>query len=421
MKLLYKYNRINLLTSVVIFLLGSVAFYFFLHHVFMKQVDEELEEERQEVVTYAAKNNKLPEIIPSDDEITTYTLTDKPPQQSAIATKKGQAGEEDEMYRTITFSLAVDNKKYNVAVAKSLEDTEAITLYVILISAATIFILLIASFIINRFLLKRLWRPFQKSMDMMKHYTIGQKPYPVFPPADIEEFATLNKTLNESVSRSEKEFKSLKEFTENASHEMQTPVAVIRSKMDVLIQDEHLSESQSRSVQGAYDAINKLARLNHALLLLSKIENSQFSAKENLSLSALLNEKIEYFNEILQSKSLNISFRIEEATVKMNAALADILLNNLFSNAIKHSAPGGKLYISSDKERLVFSNGPANKPLDGSMVFKRFSKGGNSADEHGLGLAIVKEICAVSGFSVHYSFDNNMHSFIVWLKESDNS
>jgi signal transduction histidine kinase len=418
MKLLYKYSRINLLTSVVIFLLGSVAFYFFLHHVFMKQVDEELEEERQEVVTYAAKNNKLPEIIPSDDEITTYTITDTPFPQPAIITEKRLEGGEDETYRTITFSLAANNKKYNVAVAKSLEDTEAITLYVILISAVTIFILLISSFIINRILLKRLWRPFHKSMGMMKNYTIGQKPYPVFPHTDIEEFETLNKTLNESVSKSEKEFKSLKEFTENASHEMQTPVAVIRSKMDVLIQDEHLSESQSRSVQGAYDAINKLARLNHALLLLSKIENSQFSGKETLSLSALLNDKIEYFNEILQSKSLNISFNIEDVSVKMNAALADILLNNLFSNAIKHSAPGGKLYISSDKDRLVFSNGPADKPLDSSVVFKRFSKGGNSADEHGLGLAIVKEICAVSCFSINYSFDNNMHSFIVWLKDA---
>jgi signal transduction histidine kinase len=418
MKLLYKYSRINIITSVIIFLLASVAFYFSLHYVLITQVDEDLKTEQHEIETYASRNGTLPEIILLKDVVTTYE-----PSAALLAGRKLRSlkmsdGDDPELFRQITFGISVKDKFYKVSVAKSLENTDAITKSVILISAVTIFILLIASFIINRIVLKQLWRPFQKSMAMMKNYSIGQRPYPVFPSTDIDEFATLNKTLNESISKSEQEFRSLKEFTENASHEMQTPVAVIRSKMDVLIQDEHLSESQSRSVQGAYDAINKLARLNYALLLLSKIENSQFSGKESLSLSALLNDKIEYFNEILQSKSLNISFKIEEVFVKMNGALADILLNNLFSNAIKHSAPGGKLYISSDKERLVFSNGPADKPLDDSIIFKRFSKGGNSADEHGLGLAIVKEICIVSGFSIHYSFDNNMHSFIVWLKDA---
>lgn len=417
MKLLHKYSRINIITSVIIFLLASVAFYFSLHYVLITQVDEDLKTEQHEIETYASRNGTLPEIIQLKDVVTTYEPSEALFPGRKLRSLKMSDGDDIDLFRQITFGIAVKNRFYKVSVAKSLENTDAITKSVILISAVTIFILLIASFIINRIVLRQLWRPFHKSMAMMKNYSIGQKPYPVFPSTDIDEFATLNKTLNESISKSEQEFRSLKEFTENASHEMQTPVAVIRSKMDILIQDEHLSESQSRSVQGAYDAINKLARLNHALLLLSKIENSQFSGKESLSLSALLNDKIEYFNEILQSKSLDLSYRTEEVSVKMNAALADILLNNLFSNAIKHSAPGGKLYISSNKEKLVFSNGPADKPLDGSMVFKRFSKGGNSADEHGLGLAIVKEICTVSGFSIHYSFDNNMHSFIVWLKD----
>lgn len=415
MKLLQKYSRINLVTSVMIFLLASIAFYFSLHYVLLKQVDEDLKTEKHEIESSVQRYGKLPDIIPLNDEITEYKETAAFSDDVTIHSMKIK-GEDEELFRKIEFYEKAEGKIYRVSFAKSLENTETITKSVLTIAAISILILVIAGFIINRLVLKRLWMPFYKSMAIMKQYRIGRQAYPEFEKTDITEFAMLNETLNAAISKSEDEYNNLKEFTENASHEMQTPVAVIRSKMDVLIQDENLSESQSNIVQGAYDAIKKLARLNQALLLLAKIENRQYSQRETVQLDKLAEEKIAYFNEILQSRNLSISSSLQPVQVSMNAALADILLNNLISNCIKHSKSGDSISIILTPNALTIGNGPFDKPLDGSTIFKRFHKGGNSNEEHGLGLAIVKEICMVTGFAVNYKFEGGMHLFIVSLR-----
>ena len=416
MNLLQQYSRVNLLTSIFIFLLASVAFYFSLHYVLLKQVDEDLAAEKHEIEISVQRYGKLPEIILINDEFTAYreiAAMDNPAQISNVLIK----GREEDMYRRIQFSLPVGGKYYEVTVAKSLENTEDITRSVLVIAAMSIFILVVAAFIVNRIVLKQLWKPFYKSMLQIKQYRIGQQLNPVFEKTNITEFTMLNDTLSVTLNKSEDEYKNLKEFTENAAHEMQTPLAVIRSKMDVLIQDEQLSESQSNIVHGAYEAIKKLAKLNQALLLLTKIENRQFSQKEVLPLHTLIEEKIFYFNELIQNRNLHISFNLAPVMIDMNAALADILLNNLISNCIKHSLNGDTIEFLLTAEKLVVKNGPSNKPLDGNSIFKRFYKGNNSNEEHGLGLAIVKEICVTTGFTVNYTFEENMHSFVVMLRE----
>ena len=416
MNLLQQYSRVNLLTSIFIFLLASVAFYFSLHYVLLKQVDEDLAAEKHEIEISVQRYGKLPEIILINDEFTAYreiAAMDNPAQISNVLIK----GREEDMYRRIQFSLPVGGKYYEVTVAKSLENTEDITRSVLVIAAISIFILVVAAFIVNRIVLKQLWKPFYKSMLQIKQYRIGQQLNPVFEKTNITEFTMLNDTLSVTLNKSEDEYKNLKEFTENAAHEMQTPLAVIRSKMDVLIQDEQLSESQSNIVHGAYEAIKKLAKLNQALLLLTKIENRQFSQKEVLPLHTLIEEKIFYFNELIQNRNLHISFNLAPVMIDMNAALADILLNNLISNCIKHSLNGDTIEFLLTAEKLVVKNGPSNKPLDGNSIFKRFYKGNNSNEEHGLGLAIVKEICVTTGFTVNYTFGENMHSFVVMLRE----
>lgn len=414
MNLLQQYSRVNLLTSILIFLLASVAFYFSLHYVLIKQVDEDLKAEKHEIEISVQRYGKLPEIILMNDEVTTYkeTSTLNPPVAiSSILVK----GADEDMFRMIKFSLPVREKVYEVTVAKSLENTEDITKSVLTIAAVSIFILAIAGFIVNRILLKHLWKPFYKSMMLIKQYRIGQQLNPVFEKTNITEFAMLNDTLSTTLNKSEDDYQNLKEFTENAAHEMQTPLAVVRSKMDVLIQDEQLSEAQSNIVHGAYEAIKKLAKLNQALLLLTKIENRQYEVKEAIPLHTIIEEKIFYFNELLQNRNLSISLNLAPVMIHMNAALADILLNNLISNSIKHSKKGDNIKVLLTAEKLIIKNGPGDKPLDANNIFKRFYKGNNSPEEHGLGLAIVKEICMSSGFTVHYTFEESMHSFVVNL------
>ncbi|MEO5944862.1 MAG: HAMP domain-containing sensor histidine kinase [Ferruginibacter sp.] len=415
MKLLYKYSRINLVASVIIFLLASVAFYFLLHFIFIKQLDDDLHVELNEVATYISRNNALPEIIPSEDEITSYQFSSVYSQKQYLRTLEMGDGDEKENYRQLQFCVSVNGKNYNVFISKSLENTDHIIRSVILVSAITILLLLIAYFIINRIVLRRLWKPFYSTMALMKKYRIGHGGLPEFEQTDTNEFTELNATLVTTMKDAESEYRNLKEVTENASHEMQTPVAVIRSKMDVLIQDENLSENQSKIVQEAYTAIQRLTRLNQALLLLSKIENKQFAATETVALDKILEEKLVSFKEILNNKQLNIAAEIKPVNVQMNAALADILFNNLLGNCIRHSNAGGEIKVILADKAIEFVNGPAEKMLEPKKIFTRFYKGGSNTDQHGLGLAIVKEICLVSGFSIEYKFQNKMHSFIVVL------
>ena len=414
MKLLHKYSRINLISSVIIFCIACTTFYFLLHFIFLKQLDEDLRLEQKEISSFVDGNNSLPEIISSADEVTTYTLIKKEERENLGTVVLTNSGETED-YRQLQFSIPVGGKLYRVAVGKSLGNTEHVIHSVILVSVITILVLLAMNYVMNRIVLRRLWQPFYTTMKRMKDYRIGRQSYPEFPQTDIEEFTALYNTLSEVILHSENEYKNLKEFTENASHEMQTPVAVISSKMDLLIQDEHLSESQSRIVQVAYSALQKLTRLNRALLLLARIENRQFAETEPVSLDRMVGEKLISFRELIQNKKLVAEILIVPVTVMMNVSLADILFNNLLGNCVNHSEPGSKIIISLTEQELSFCNGPCSGQLDTEAIFTRFYKGKEANDRHGLGLAIAKEICAVSGFKISYDLRNGFHAFTIKL------
>jgi signal transduction histidine kinase len=413
MKLLTKYSRINLFSSVVIFLFASIAFYILLHLVLIDQVDEDLKIEEHEIETYVEKFERLPEAMPvKNQKIYYYPVSEHTEKRTFkhIIVKDAHENEK-ERFRQLKFFIAVKEQWYQVFVEKSLKETEDISRSIIIISLATITAMLAAAFIINRLLLRKLWRPFYTSLSLMKEFRLGQTQRISFKETNIDEFNDLNKTLEQSIKSAEREYQQLKEFTENASHELQTPLAVIRSKMDVLMQDEKLSENQSYLVQSAYEAVQKLARLNQSMLLLNKIENRQFSETSIIDIEQLTEQKLIYFKELLGVKNITVSAKLEKVMKRMNLSLAEILLNNLFSNAIRYTPEGGKINITLSGSSMIFSNTAENDSLDKTKLFNRFYKGQQSLDNHGLGLSIVKQICLVSGFSIEYKFTSGQHSF----------
>ena len=413
MNLFTRYFRINLLATVIIFMLASLAFFFLLRYVSIGQVDDDLKIEKREIESYVAKYHRPPEPIIVHDQNISYALSDIHRPFRSFNTIPSPNPGEKENFREIRFTLQVEDKWLMFKVAKSLEETENLNRSIIIISLTTIVAILIVSLLINRWLLRRLWKPFYLTLDGLEKYRLGKKLSPTFETNSIHEFNLLNQTINRFIRDAEKEFFILKEFTENASHELQTPLAIVQSTLDVLIQDESLSESQSRSLQNAYMAIQKMSKLNQSLLLLNKIENKQFADVIAFDFKTLVVEKMTNWQELWQGRDLHISASLHSAMISMNEQLADIMLNNLFSNAARHCVEGGDIHLVLTSDLFEISNTARSGPLDAEKLFKRFSKMDQSTDQHGLGLSIIKQITEVSHMQVTYAYSNGKHIFSI--------
>jgi signal transduction histidine kinase len=269
--------------------------------------------------------------------------------------------------------------------------------------------------LIIRFLMGRLCRPFYGAIDAMRRFKLGRNQDLRFPRTTIDEFAFMNEQLRQATEKAEQDYLLLKEFTENASHELQTPLSIIRSKLDLLIQQEELSQRQSEILQSAYAAIKKLSRLNQSLLLLTKIGNQQFNHIETISLKEKIEEKLLQFQELWQANQVQVSSRLEKTCIRASPELIDILLNNLLSNASNHNIQQGAIDIVLESNRLTVSNTGLPIPLDQKRVFMRFYKGEQHTGHNGLGLSIIKQICEVSAITPSYRFAGGKHEFaLAW-------
>ena len=198
---------------------------------------------------------------------------------------------------------------------------------------------------------------------------------------------------------------------------MQTPLAVIRSKTEMLLQQQNVSEEAMKQIMGIEEGIQKLSRLHQSLLLLTKIENTHFTFDEKVALGTLLLQKIEEKKELFESKHLTVIQDIQFITLPFHQQLAEILINNLLSNTIRYTPENGVVNIELDKEKLIVRNTATENSLDVEKIFQRFYKAQQNQEGTGLGLAIVKEIGKMAGFDVQYLFHNNYHIFTIYFKQ----
>jgi signal transduction histidine kinase len=157
-----------------------------------------------------------------------------------------------------------------------------------------------------------------------------------------------------------------------------------------------------------YDAISRLRQLNQSLLLLMKIENNQFTFTEPVDMALLIQQKLIQLEDPLRDRRLTLKTDIHSLLLPISGYLADILLNNLLVNAIRHNQEDGSIEIQlRDRSLRVSNTGPA-LGFDPVTIFNRFTKGMHSGGT-GLGLAIVKQICDNYQFPLSYRYINNMH------------
>jgi signal transduction histidine kinase len=416
MKLLARYNRANIVATVIVLLLSALGYYFVIRFVLLDQLDDDLKVEEQEIHDYVRANNNLPNPSNYKDQQVYFVQNEMAPVKRAFSSSTGFSKDENAniTMRQIVFPITVADKKFTVTISKSEEETEDLIQMILLLTLGVVIVLLTLLFIINRFLLNKLWGPFNNTLKEMKQFNLSNNKALALEETRITEFAELNEAVSLMSKRVTQDYHTLKTFTENASHEMQTPLAIINSRLDVLIQDETLTEFQTKQLQGIYDALDRLSNLNASLLLLTKIENNQFSERKYIHLNDLVKQKLAQFEELTEGKKLHVHIFSEPTTIEFNPQLTDILASNLLNNAIRYTEPEGNINISVKNLILTVSNTSLIPPLEEEKVFQRFYRHGATTPEgNGLGLSIVKQICDLGGYTVSYGYKNGQHSFSV--------
>ncbi len=278
---------------------------------------------------------------------------------------------------------------------------------------AMILILALSIFLILRLLPAKVWRPFYESLDKIGRFKVEDGNVPTFGETQIQEFAELNGTLHRILSQSVRSYQVQKQFTENASHELQTPLAIVQGKLDLLLQDQDLKEEQAILMQDIYHEVSQMSKLNRNLLLLAKIENAQFKLSHRINLVAKLEELLPSLAVLVNGIDIQTEFANRQLTVYCNEVLLESLIRNLIVNAVRHNLPHGTIMISVQADTLTVANSSDGKPLDEGRLFQRFYKQTGEKGGNGLGLAIVKSICDYHHWPISYTHQDGFHRFVV--------
>lgn len=317
---------------------------------------------------------------------------------------------EERPYRTLSSVVQIKGKPYRLTISLSLVDNNQLLTAIGLVQSVLIVALAGGLLFINRSLSRRLWKPFYKTLDQLKAYEVDKNETIDAVPTRISEFDDLNKTIGGLTERNRKIFLQQKEFIEDASHELQTPIAVFQAKLDLLMQQPGLSESAADLISRLENTAQRMSRLNKNLLLLSKIDNRQFTQTESLQLNALVREHVEKLRPRAEENNLNLTDSLTPVSLTANRTLIEVLVTNLLHNAILHTAPGGNISVNVYPAVLEVSN--TGTPLQSpERIFDRFRKESNNTRGSGLGLAIVKKICESFGYRITYAFENGTHIF----------
>ena len=272
--------------------------------------------------------------------------------------------------------------------------------------------LLVSLTILQRMMSKKLWKPFYDTLDKIEGFKLESGQKPDFEQTTTIEFSRLNEKLNGLMVDNITIYKQQKEFIENASHELQTPLAVFKSQLDILLQQPGLTQSNTEIIRSLYAVSARMTRLNKNLLFLARIDNAQLSNMEVVDFVKILHDQLMYLRELAESEGLTVHVETGNSlNLKANKLLVESLINNMVVNAIRHNVKEGTINIKVDNSGLKVSNTGVPYALDPNKIFRRFSRSSEEKKGNGLGLAIVQQICIMHGWEVGYNYENNLHVF----------
>ncbi len=409
MKLLNKLNIQYLFFSLLAMAISGVVIYFALGHIINYQLDERLNETLIQVETQlknkpdAVFYDPFIQVSPTEIRSLITVLSD--------TVVYNEMEKELEECRKISATISIENKSYRVEIIKSKIESEDLQILLALVTFAVILLLTVTLIYVNRRVAKSVWQPFFSNLAIIENFSVTTQQPLELGSTGISEFDHLNKVVTGLTRQIITDFQNQKQFSEDISHELQTPLAIISSRLENLLGNPALKDF-SEILNSIYSSVRRLSKLNKAMILLRKIENNQFAAEEHTNLKIIVTEKLEEFSELISLKKLQLETDIKNnLIVPVPLALSEILISNLLSNSINHNTKGGKISIQIIGNQLSICNSGHEKIAEPEKLFNRFYKVDPSSNSVGLGLAIVKKICDLHRVEIQYHFNDNFHCF----------
>lgn len=415
MKLLTKTSYYYILYTIPVIILSAVFIYYFLSNE-IEESNKPILLSRVKTIENYIKNKKeiSLEVLQSNNEVYVSKINNSTIIPQTIKDTLIYSDIEKELlnYKVLELNSKINGTNYKIRVLKNSMEFDEILEVVMAVFITLLFLLFFIIFLINIKISKKLWQPFWTTLEYIKNFNVTANENMKLHSNDITEFNELNTSINQMTSKMMHDYRNQKKFTENASHEFQTPLAIIKGKIDLLLQTQNLDEESLQLLIAIEDTTSRLSRINKSLLLLSKIENRQYEKTEDVLLLSLIEKLLVLNEDLISDKNLKFTFENKENLhFKMNAELGYTLFNNLIQNAIRHNIENGSITIAIKSNSISISNTGNQTPLDSNLIFERFEKQSTHTNSIGLGLSIVKEIAEVYNIQISYFYENNQHIF----------
>jgi len=412
MKLLTKTSLNFISASVIFFLIGSVAMYFSVRNIIAEDLQNRLLQQQKDFF-YNADQNKLTDL---SSKLVFIQITDKEIVYSFSDTVL-IVNESYILYRKLKFSYLQDEQYYQVSILKNQSQSDSLIKKIVIMNVGFAMLFFLIMFFVNRHSIKSALSVFYSTIRKLEDFELSKLQTLTLETAEVQEVKKLNEVFEKMATQIYNDFESQKEYTENVSHELQTPLAIISSKADELMQADNLSKEQMEQLALLLETTNRLSKINQALIFLTKIDNRFYTQGSTFSLNDLIKEKLQIFESAIQEKKLNLELDLLDIThINMNPYLAETLIINLIKNAIIHNTSGGVLRIQLRNNALSISNSGSPLSFPEKDIFKRFTRSENSKKNLGIGLSIVQRICELYTFKIAYTFGSE-HQFKIIFKK----
>ena len=425
MKLLsYTYRKLALLLFLLMAVWGVLFYYAIIDEV-VDETDDTLEN-YGEILMESALHD--PSILETEGSLMSfYKFTPISEEEGRHyrqvfydATVYIELEDEDEPVRVMCTAFRMpDGQYYELKLMISILERDDMVEAMLWYLGALFLLFLICTSIGIQLVLKGVFRPLHRLLDWLHCIQPGKEVPPLDNPTKIREFRQLSDAALDMGNRSYKAYEEQKQFIENASHELQTPLAIVRGKVELLAESEGMTEQQMEQLDEIYATLGRAVKLNKSLLLLSRIENGQYTESEDVSVDEILENLLPDLMDIYEHKQVRLIRKREEQPfiIRCNHSLAQILVSNLVKNSLLHNREEGELQVLTTPTSLVIKN-TGDVPLDGEKLFRRFYHGmDGKKDSTGLGLAIARSIALSSSLKLTYEWQDGMHTFRL-VKES---